>query len=367
MKNDERNSIPECRQTVSGIDKLNYQLVIDIEDYTTFYRNVVLTDRLENDSDLEFITENKQYKIFRFERYLSNEGVRPLNLPGGLGFIKFKNLNRKDGLESIYIEISSALLQLFTIEECHSIFVDKINSYGLKVVDTKISRVDLNSYVYGFNFDWITDSYFSTNAKHTNEIKSNRVLETFYLGSRGQNAVFLRIYNKWKELKESEHLNDFTRIFKKDIIKAKFKMKDTVIEEDIPLWNIEYEIRREKLKSYKINTIEDLVLKANSLFLDLSTKNRLLVKKTQKGDTNRSKIKTHPIWDYMTHNYNLNNQEKIEMNMIPQKKYIKDEIYMINRINETIEECKNIPSKRFFIELMEKTKSDILKLLKADL
>lgn len=361
-------SIPDYRQIISGIDKLNYQLSIDYVDYTKFYNKFILTADIIADSDLELVGSNKQYQIFRCNSINNiRASARQDQLIDWLCFIKFKNLNKNDYLESISIEVNSIMLQVYTLEYINEMIVDKINSYGLTVLTTKISRVDLNAYVYGFDFSWISDSYFSTNAKNTNEIKSNRVLETFYLGSRASNSIFLRIYNKWKELQESEHLQDDTRRIKKSIIELKLKYKGVEPSESIPLWNIEFEVKREKLKQYGITTIEDLSTYANSLFNKLVTKNRLLIKKTFKGDTHRSDIPNHPIWDFIKDHYDLNKKEIIPMQEIKQKKYKKDEIYTINRLNEIIEENKNDFSKRFFVEILERTKHDILDLLKSNL
>lgn len=341
-------------KTVSGIDALNFHCKIDYTDYTNFYNNILLNKVLEDDDTLQIDSKSnydRQYVIFNYT-YTTN-ATSEASEKGGeseandenldkISFCRiwFKNLNIRDNLDSILIKINSIVLQMYSIDDIYKIVQDKLFEFGLTILQTKINRLDLNTYVYGFDFDWLDYDYFSTLSRKNAGINSNfydrSKLLTFGIGNRDSKSVFLRIYNKWRELVDLSRKDYHLSNVKRKLIEMKFlKEHYIVIDEDLPLWNIEYELKREKLKQYSINTLEDVKKLSNSLFNMLCTKSfKLLSRQTFKGDTNKSKIPFHPVWKIIIENYNYNDSSLVDISKIKAKKYEKDSIWLKNRIND---------------------------------
>lgn len=345
--------IPKVKpNTVSGIDALIYHCKIDYNDYSYFFNNVLLKRQLEDDKSLQ-IRENvdytKQYSYFDF--YYVSPSERKLG--GALNLesiplccISFKNLNQRDNLDSIKVDISSVYLQVLTIQEIHNIIQEKLFEFNLKIEDTKVNRIDLNTYVYGFDMSWINPDFISTNARKlnsiTNSLFSSSKMSTFTVGSRDTGSVYLRIYNKWNELINLSRSKYNLANIKQTLIELKFCNLGLVIDTKTPLWNVEFEIKRGKLKQYNINTIEDLDIYINSFHNILMSKYvKLLSTSTFDGDTNKNKIALHQIWNIIKDNYNYNNKDLVPIDKIPDIIYKHNDTWLTNRLEEYLSELKN--------------------------
>lgn len=325
---------PDYFRTVAGIDKLNFQVKILYGDYIKFYnKNLLNGNNLVNDRDLEFISQNKQYTIFRLNISSNSKGsARHGTPPDYFGFIKFKNLNLDDNLDFIAIEINAVILKFYTVMQIKEFIQEKIESYGFEYIHDKISRLDVNIYLLGFDFSTLNDEYFLVPSKESNQRKNNFIPNTFYFGSRSSNTVQLKIYNKWKELKDTK------QELKQDLLIQKFKALGIDDPLAYPLWNIEFEIRREKLKQYSISNLTNVDKCVNALFNDLMKRFRMLEKPTPITDNNRNRVKNHFIWDYLVSNYDYNSLNAEDINYIKAKKYKKDFNWLQNRIKEFLEE-----------------------------
>lgn len=330
--------------TIPGVDALYYQLNVTFDDYINFYTNCSLSNiftfgnfnRLSQDW-------NKQYTYFEL---LGIEGTP-------IAKIGFKNLNLKDNLEPIIVQMSSYYMNIHGIEESCLQVKKEIELLGLKVNFSKIQRLDLNTYVYGHDFSYLSYYYFSTlirsNSKYYSGAKDK--LTTFYLGKRSVgSSPFMRIYDKWQELKDMD--KDVKR---QSLIRYKFKKELGIdLDESVPLWNVEFELKREFLKQNGVNTVEDFFRSANTLHNIVMERIRLLRRKRVDGDKNTNRIQTASVWNKIQKDYNFMDSN-VPLDKIIPIRYSKDIKWLENRLEEYLKEkTDNITDNELMLRLSNK-------------
>lgn len=331
---------------IPGIDALYFYVKVDYDNYITFYNNILLKGVLENDENLNLISYDysKQWTFFTYNINIESEGLCPDIRP--IFKIGFKNLNTKDNLDSILIQLDSSMMNLLGYKKAVDISLSYLREITLEPITTKVSRVDLNTYCKGYNFETLTPELFATKARKSGTIQpisNNGVLETFYMGARSSDSVFMRIYNKSKELAALSSTNYSSSIFKSLLIESKFKAKygeKTSINDN--LWNVEFEVKRGTLRRYKIHTLYDLFENIDSLHNDIVTGTYRMLKRT-KDEINNSRIETADIWKGITDNFKIFHKPTI-IDKEKLKVYKKDTQWLKNRMIEFIEEPKNIDS-----------------------
>lgn len=129
------------------------------------------------------------------------------------------------------------------------------NHFGL----TKVSRVDLACHVDNISPDITEIDNFVGRYKQDKAYRYDRKLETLYFGSRNSGKCMCRLYNKTaKCLRE----NDNTWFF--DIwYNANMNL--------LNVWNIEFELHRDFLREFDIETYDDLTVTIHDLWLYLTT------------------------------------------------------------------------------------------------
>jgi hypothetical protein len=318
-----RKQIDNSIATIAGVDALYYHLKINYQHYTQFHNNCFLNNPLQFGAFTR-ISENwlKQYTYCEL-RHPSNNLL--------MARIGFKNLNTRDNLDSIQVQMDTYYMNITGILQSYYDVVEQIESLGLQVGKSKISRIDLNTYVYGYDFSYLEYFYFSTlirsNTKIYNGAKDR--LETFYLGKRDSGAPYMRIYNKWSELMSKDEDSK-----KQSLIRYKFlKQYDIHLDIEKPLWNVEFELKREFLKSYKIDTVEQCLQSVNVLHSELMKRIRLMTKKRKVDENHTDRIPTAPIWETIGTNYNFQDSN-VPLDKLPAIKYSKDIKWLINRLRE---------------------------------
>jgi hypothetical protein len=309
--------------TVCGVDALYYHLKINFQHYTQFYN----TCFLNNTSQMGCFTrtsENWLRQYAFFELKCPNDNIT-------IARIGFKNLNTRDNLDSIMVQMDTFYMNTKGVLQSYYDVVEHIEGLGLQVGRSKVSRIDLNTYVYGYDFSYLEYFYFSTlirsNTKIYNGAKDK--LETIYLGSRTSGAPYMRIYNKWAELMAKDEDQK-----KQSLIRYKFlKQYDMHLDMDKPLWNVEFELKREFLKSYSIDTVEQCLQSVNVLHSELMKRIRLMTKKRKEEDKNADRIPTAPIWEMIGTNYNFQDSN-VPLDKLPAIKYVKSLDWALNRFDE---------------------------------
>lgn len=309
--------------TISGVDALYYQQSVLIDDYIIFYNNCTLNKSFSF-GNFERISQdwNKQYTYFEL---FGKERKQ-------IAKIGFKNLNTRDGLEYVSVQMSSYYMNLHGIEESYREVSKSLEDLGLRLLNTKVSRIDLNSYVYGHDFTYLEYYRFSTLIRSNSKFYSGKKdkLTTFYLGKRSNgSSPFMRIYDKWQELFDVD-----TEGEKQALIRYKFKKElDIDLNENIPLWNVEFELKRELLKANGINTVQQFLQSANKLHALMMQRIRLLNKKRIDGDKNTDRIPTAKVWQIIEKNYNFQDSN-VELEKIIPIRYSKDIKWLLNRLRE---------------------------------
>lgn len=309
--------------TICGVDALYYHLKINSQDYTTFYNTCYLSNTLIISSFIR-TSENWQKQYTYFELRHPHDNII-------IARIGFKNLNTRDNLDSIIVQMDTFYMNTRGVLQSYYDVVEHIEGLGLQVVKSKISRIDLNTYVYGYDFSYLEYFYFSTLMRSNTKIYNGAkdMLETFYLGSRSSNAPYMRIYNKWSELMAKDEDQK-----KQSLIRYKFlKEYDLHLDDQKPLWNVEFELKREFLKSYSIDTVEECLQSVNVLHSELMKRIRLMTKKRKVDENHSDRIPTAPIWETIGTNYNFQDSN-IPLDKIVPIKYSKDIKWLINRVRE---------------------------------
>lgn len=309
--------------TVAGVDALYYHLKINYTHYTQFYNNCFLNNTLQFGTFTR-ISENW------LKQYTYCELINPSNnlLMARVGF---KNLNTRDNLDSIKVQMDTFYMNTTGVLQSYYDVVEQIEALGLQVGKSKVSRIDLNTYVYGYDFSYLEYFYFSTLVRSNTKIYNGAkdMLETFYLGSRSSGAPYMRIYNKWSELMAKDEDQK-----KQSLIRYKFlKQYDMHLDTEKPLWNVEFELKREFLKSYKIDTVEQCLQSVNVLHSELMKRIRLMTQKRKVDENHSDRIPTAPIWETIGNNYNFNDSN-VPLDKIVPIKYSKDINWLINRVRE---------------------------------
>lgn len=342
--NDLIKDIPEgSAKSISGIDALYFYVKVDYEHYTSFYHNFLLKGKISNLDNIILNSSDysKQFTYYTYNINISSKGYSPNILP--LCRIGFKNLNQKDNLDSIVVQMDSSMMNYLGYKTAVDLVLNFIRLISLDPISTKVSRIDLNTYVTGHNFEYVNYDLFSTRSRISGTIQpicKDGVIETFYMGSRSTDSVFMRIYNKSKELAALGKKDFISSVFKKLLIENRFKSKyGDLVEIGSNLWNIEFEVKRGTLRRYNIHTIEDFFNNVDSLHYDIVNNNfRMLTK--SKNKINNSRIETSDIWKTITKEYHVFN-EPVKIDKEKLKVYKKDELWIRNRMTEFIDEPLN--------------------------
>lgn len=349
MKNDLVNQLNDSPKFLAGLDSLYFFLEVNLEDYTTFYNNILLKDILLNDDKLEMLSHDysKQWTVYEYSSDFIGYDDSEIKDFSPCFRILFKNLNTRDNNHSILIQMDSFFMNYFGYFEAYNYVLDFVNSLGIRILNSHVNRVDLNTYVLDHNFEYLDYSLFSTRISKSakeRDFYRNGKLETFYLGSRLSKTLFLRIYNKHIELNKKE---DKTSFLKKSLIKYKFLQKYPLLKSDFKtLWNVEFECKREFLKSYNIDTVEQLLSALNGLHLDIMTKRIRLLERV-KDVNNNNRIPTANIWNSIALNYKVLKEDIKPVERLPQKPYFKDFNWLLNRINEYLDNSSNENDKMY--------------------
>lgn len=324
-------------QSVCGIDALYFFIKVDRQYYNDFFINFLCRKKLESE-DFEILSKdyNNQFTYFKHFGNVPNksdEGFARLEICR----IGFKNLNEKDNLPQLEIQMNSTTLQQMSIKMIIEYFTELFSGFSLVPQKFQLSRVDVNTYIFDYSFDWLKYDFFSTKIRKSESKYNGTRLETFYLGSRA-NGLFLRIYDKIKQLTTLEYNEANSKEY---LIGKKYISKYHKVPDYKSIWNVELELRRTQLRLYKIDTLQDLEEKVNTVFKMIFTKTMRLLQESKKMDTHDNRILTHSVWSHIINEYDYNGFPIVELDKEKQKEYKRDRIWLRNRLIEFLEEPKN--------------------------
>lgn len=346
---------------VSGIDAL-YYFAQSGAFYDPFYESI-----------LEKIEDKKAYFNSLNYAYADNDIIIQINTIdvtySGMGrdgfhwfnhdFFRagFKDPEKASNIHNIRIQLNAVGIYTLGIKS----LVEYINTIFLKEVTNKhypITRIDLNMFVQ-HDFKYLRKEMILSKKKNHSanigERSSGYELETYYVGKK---PFLLRIYNKHKELQTASAL-------KRELMHNYFGVNGLDLEK--PIFNVEFELHREFLKQYGIDTIEDVLERAEILFRQSCDLIRLIdiesISEKELNSTNRRRADTLPIWQHIQDSYEIKEflqidtpMEKVER--ITQRYTLEDARSSIKRIITRLLIHDNAPTSLYFMEILQHAKAD---------
>ncbi|MBS4067238.1 MAG: hypothetical protein KGZ62_01395 [Sulfurimonas sp.] len=228
--------------------------------------------------------------------------------------IGFKDHLTNRGLNDIQIQVNAIGIYTLSLNTLIKYTDDLLAGFitGYK----PLTRVDLNIFVQS-DLSWISKEMFVARKRSYisifKEIATKHQLQTLYIGKK---PFLLRLYNKAEELKSSK---------KKDMMYEYFLNNGFDSLENV--FNIEFEMHRNYFKSFKIDTVDDLLQRAELLFQDCLNAIRLVDLSTITDNTvdskNKNRALTHPLWEHLSTSYKLNDFLALEapLERIKRKSY----------------------------------------------
>lgn len=285
---------------ISGIDSLYYFCATN-KLYENFFHTIIdeVNTTIENldFNDIEYNNNNIMIDIG--DSAFSYHGKAE-------GFHWFKDLNNffrvgvKDPLT--YQQLHNIRVQL-QADGIYTIgikpLIEYINNELLKEYVTGLypmTRADLNCFI-NYDFSNLKKEMFVTKKQSfstINDIGNVNSVQTIYIGKP---PFKFRLYDKLKELENSS---------KDRMMYDYFLNHGLSITE--PLWNLEFELHRDHLKSYEIDTLDDLLTNCENLFTKAMEDIRLvdIDSISQKEfQNNKYKATNQTVWDYVKENYSI--------------------------------------------------------------
>ncbi len=302
---------------VCGVDSLYYFI-----EPNSFYMELFHKLKIEFDSKdyiMEYNRKNKKkFPIFidilgeNFYYQRREDGFIFFTHYEELYTIGFKSVDINKGLLSIRVELLAIGIYTLGLKPIINMIDRKFRNYI--TLNKQITRLDLNCFVNS-DFSMFHKENFITKKQKFDEkiaIRGKQYeTETFTIGSKNHK---LRLYNKLRELEVKG--GD-----KEPIMLNYFEMKGLNIDE--PIWNIEFEIHREFLKSRDILTVDDALKNATMLFQYSMRAVRLVDIETSKDMQNKQRIETNKIWEYIHDHYTIDDFIQNSSKLLPQRKVIK--------------------------------------------
>lgn len=298
---DKNNTSTNLPKVISGIDTLFY--FYESNDlYDSFFLDILdqLEDAKGRFDKREISYSNKDLKVSISNQVFEFNGKAQ-------GFYWFTHLDNyvtvglKDnytnrGLNDIQIQFTAIGIYTLGLKGLLR-YVDEL----FKEVTTgykPVTRADLNTFVQT-DLSWLTKDMFVSRKRkystHLKEVSSKYKLQTLYIGKQ---PFLLRLYDKKEELKNSSKNEMMYEYF----LNNGFNDKDNI-------FNIEFEIHRKYLKTYNIDTVDDLLGHAEKLFKESMDAIRLVdlstISENAINTTNRYKAETNPIWKHISDSYQL--------------------------------------------------------------
>ena len=346
---------------VSGIDAL-YYFAQSGAFYDQFY-----------DSIVEKIEDKKAYFNSLNYAYADNDIIIQINTIdvtySGMGrdgfhwfnhdFFRagFKDPEKALNIHNIRIQLNAVGIYTLGIKS----LVEYINTVFLKEITNKhypITRIDLNMFVQ-HDFKYLRKEMILSKKKNHSanigERSSGYELETYYVGKK---PFLLRIYNKHKELQTASTI-------KRELMHNYFGVNGLDLEK--PIFNVEFELHREFLKQYGIDTIEDVLERSEMLFRQSCDLIRLIdvesITEKELNSPNRRRADTLPIWEHIKDSYQTKEflqidtpMEKVEK--ITQRYTLEDARSSIKRIITRLLIHDNAPTSLYFMEILQHAKAD---------
>jgi hypothetical protein len=344
---------------VSGIDALQY-FAHSGGQYDRFYES--LMDQIE-DKKAYFKKLNYQYADNDIIVKINDIDVQYSGM-GRDGFhwfyheffrVAFKDSEKSPNIQNIRVQVNA--VGIYTLGLKSQIeYINKVFLKDLTMNIFPITRIDLNMFVQ-HDFKYLRKEMILSKKKdhHANiaEHASAYELETYYVGKK---PFLLRIYNKRTELKQATQI-------KRELMINHFRVNGLDMEQ--PIFNVEFEMHREYLKTFGIDTVNDALLRAETLFKHACDQVRLLdlstITEDQINTPNRRRAETLPIWQHIKDSYSIKEfmqvdtpLEKIEK--ITYRYSLEDAEKSMKKVFTRLFIHDSIPTMYFMLDVLQKAR-----------
>lgn len=355
--NDSVTSTP----VVSGIDALQY-FAMSGGQYDRFYES--LMDQIE-DKKAYFKKLNYQYadndiivKINEIEVQYSGMGRDGFHWFYHEFFrVAFKDSEKSPNIQNIRVQVNA--VGIYTLGLKSQIeYINKVFLKDLTMNIFPITRIDVNMFVQ-HDFSYLRKEMILSKKKdhHANiaEHASAYKLETYYVGKK---PFLLRIYNKRTELKQATQI-------KRELMHNHFGVNGLDMEQ--PIFNVEFEMHREYLKTFGIDNVAQALQRAETLFKHACDQVRLLdlstITEDQINTPNRRRAETLPIWKHIHDSYSIKEfmqvdtpLEKIEK--ITYRYSLEDAEKSMKKVLTRLFIHDSIPTMYFMLDVLQKARDD---------
>lgn len=183
------------------------------------------------------------------------------------------------------VQLSSELLHSFGPIEAEENLWAILLPLSSDIDELRISRADLYvDFVAGIDFKEILDEQWVTQARRIDRYQIDGAFTGWAFGRSDMHA---RLYNKSLEIRKSG----------KDYFLPLWNQAGW--DGEATIWRMEFQFRRERLKQFIINGLNDFIDQIGSLW-HYATQNWLRLTSPNPSDTNRARWDMHPIWSQLS-------------------------------------------------------------------
>lgn len=307
---------------VCGIDTLYYFCESSLQ-----YDDLFL-DILNQIEDIKGGFEKKEIQYSNDDITITINDIALTSLGKSEGFYWFKDINEffkigfKDkqtnrGLNDIRVQLLGNGIYTIGIQSIIEFIDAMLEGYITK--EHWVTRMDVNMFVQ-YDLGFIDRRMFVTKKRaysSVNEIGNATNTQTLYIGKP---PFKLRIYNKALEMKQSK---------KQELMDAYFRLHG--FDKEQPIFNVEFEMHRSHLRAYNINSLEEALSNAQTLFKQAMDDIRLIdlnsISEKDIENNTKNRAKSLPIWEFIKEHYSIESflQVTSPIERIKRKAYVYDE------------------------------------------
>ena len=170
----------------------------------------------------------------------------------------------------LQIRISSQYLWAYGLSSAWSMIYNWIIETFGNIILEKVCRIDLCTHVSNIDLIKNYDISYKGDFKKRQTFYSGKNINAITFGSRQSKNIYCRIYNKSLEVQERKQKTWFYEVWKNNNMDIK------------NVWNIEFEIKSELLRTFSINTVNDILEHLQDLWLFCTNKWLVKIDRTNK-------------------------------------------------------------------------------------
>lgn len=228
-------------------------ILVDIANYEKVAKKIL--DILEKEKEKSKIG-NAQISNYKQEITIENMNFEVLpNGSQGYAYIlknngyEIKIAQTRSKLEAFYplqVRISSEYLWAYGLINSWTIIYNWIEKTFGRISDNKVFRIDLATHVSNIDFTTNYEQIYKGKFKKMHIFHTGNEINCVAFGSRKSKNIYCRIYNKTLEIQENKRKTWFKEIWKLNGLDIK------------NVWNVEFEIKSELLREFKLNNIKEI-------------------------------------------------------------------------------------------------------------